>query len=121
MVIYINFKYFGSVVMKRALSVLIVLFILSSASIANAGLKGTVVFARNDVAVIQTEQLGNYTILTSCYGVLAKNDKVFGEFNSFGSYDFYNITKDGTFNGWVDSYWQSEQQVVDWVKFRFDI
>ena len=107
--------------MKRALSLFIVLFILSFAPISNAGLKGTVVFARNDVVIIQTEQFGNYTILTSCFSVLSKNDKVFGEFNSFGSYDFYNITKDATFSGWVDSYWQSEQQVVDWVKFHFGL
>ena len=64
--------------MKRFLSGLIVLFILSFGSIANAGVKGTVVFARNDVAVIQTEQFGNYTILTSCFGICQKMIKFLG-------------------------------------------
>lgn len=43
-------------------------------------------------------------------------DKITGDFNSFGTHDFYNQTKDSESNLWIDDYMLSKDEVTEKLK-----
>lgn len=43
-------------------------------------------------------------------------DKLTGDFNSFGTHDFYNQTKDAESNLWIDDFMLSKEDALDKIK-----
>jgi hypothetical protein len=45
-----------------------------------------------------------------------EGDKITGDFNSFGTHDFYNQTKDSESNLWIDDFMLSKEDALDKIK-----
>ena len=48
--------------------------------------------------------------------VSAARDVVVGDLESFGTHEIYNLTDDENFSLWVDNFWLSESQALDWLE-----
>ena len=102
--------------MKRIfLLVAALMLMLSATAFAE---RGVIVFCNNRSGVIIIGTNMGYTCGTSYYvpfGV-EQGNQVGGEFSSFGSHEIYDLTANTTFQLWIDEYWDSREQAIDWLQ-----
>ena len=39
-----------------------------------------------------------------------------GDLESYGTHEIYNLTDDENFSMWIDNFWLSEEQAIDWLE-----
>jgi len=47
---------------------------------------------------------------------LDRGDVVAGDLESYGTHEIYNLTDDENFSMWIDNFWLSEEQAIDWLE-----
>ena len=47
---------------------------------------------------------------------LDRGDVVAGNLESYGTHEIYNLTDDENFSLWIDNFWLSEEQAIDWLE-----
>ena len=88
---------------------------------------GSSIGTGNGVAVVVYRRSScDYFILENSSGYIVaewmggndpdEGDKFTGDFNSFGTHDFYNQTKDSESNLWIDDYMLSKEDALDKIK-----
>jgi hypothetical protein len=89
--------------------------------------RGSPVTTGNGVAVVVYRRSScDYFILENSSGYVVaewmggndpdEGDKLTGDFNSFGTHDFYNQTKESESNLWIDDYMLSKEDALDKIK-----
>ena len=48
--------------------------------------------------------------------MLSRGDVVAGDLESYGTHEIYNLTDDENFSMWIDNFWLSEEQAIDWLE-----
>ena len=104
--------------MKKFIALVVVLCAVMITSTASAA-RGVVVFygERSNKIVIETDS-GHFTCgeVTDITLHLSRGDEVAGELETSGSHELYNITEDESFSMWIDDYWLSKEQALEWLE-----
>lgn len=54
-------------------------------------------------------------IMGYVYGV-RRGNAVAGELHSFGTHEIYDLNADVSFTIWIEKYWASEDDALDWLE-----
>ena len=105
--------------MRRLFVMIVCCFVLFIPSVANADAhKMCVVFANGNVLVMCDQFETNYTAVDFYTGFVDEGDWLHGETEMYGQHNFYNINKDCNVSCFVDEFWLSKQQAIEWLKER---
>ena len=99
--------------MVFTLSLLLLLENQVSAEVKKVG----VVFANDNVLVL-VDYMDNYTIIDGYTGYADEGDLLHGEVEAYGYHNFYNLTKEMELNCYVDEFWYSRDEAIEWLKNR---
>lgn len=104
--------------MKRiCLLVAALMLVLSATAFAE---RGVIAFCNDNGVVIIGTSMG-FTCGTSSYFIpygVQRGDSVVGDLSSFGSHEIYDLDADTTFQLWIDEYWASEDQAIEWLQMH---
>lgn len=103
--------------MRKLFLAVICSLVLLSASVVNAeARKVCVVYEDNNVLVLYNDWGDDYTIVDMYTGFVNEGDWLHGEIASYGFHDFYNITRDSKIRCYIEEYWQSQDDVIAWLR-----
>ena len=102
----------------KKLIVLVALLCTVIISSTAAAARGIVAFYNQSSSkvVISTQMGFTCGTLMSVPIWLSRGDTVAGDLESFGTHEIYNLSHDESFSLWIDNYWMSEDQVLDWLE-----
>ena len=103
--------------MKKIFSLLAVLAVFFIYSNAYASVKKGVVVYYNyssDKIIIETSMGYTCAEVYSGYSV-DEGHIIIGELESYGFKDVYDSTNDNAMRIWIDEYWMSKEEALDWL------
>lgn len=105
--------------MKKVLPLLLLLLItLSAVAFAERG--AVAYFNSNSYSVvIYTENgytCGEVTMFKSGLWELERGTIIAGDLSSFGIHNVYDITNNRDITIWIDNFWMSEDQAINWIQ-----
>ena len=105
--------------MKKTIMAVALAALTFMGGMAAEAAQGVVALIVDDKIVVQTDDiLEEYTGATTfeTYKNYNEGDVIYGDFNSYGIHTWYDDTTNEEIEVYVDEYWMTEEQAVDYAR-----